>query len=233
MRWLVLLAVCSVAWAQSQKTVLDGVFTTAQVARGEAVYAAKCARCHEGADVDGPPLSGDPFIERWREDNLASLFQFLKTRMPQDAPGSLDDKTYTDLITRLLEGSRYPAGSTELTVPALESTLLVGHDGPKPLSTNTMVLAVGCLTQGTGDTWTLTNAAPLARTHVGDETTPDEMKRSAARSLGTAAYRLNNAPAPEGKKGHKIQVKGVLGRQANTDRINVLSLESLAPTCAP
>jgi len=31
--------------------------------------------------------------------------------------------------------------------------------------------------------------------------------------------------------GHKVQVKGVLTRQNTLERINVMSLDSLAPTC--
>jgi mono/diheme cytochrome c family protein len=231
-QWWLFLAVAAIASAQS-KTVLDGVFTAAQVARGEGVYAAKCAHCHEGADVDGPNLTGDPFVDRWREDNLSTLFQFLKTRMPQDAPGSLDDKTYVDLVARLLEASHYPTGNTELTQAALDTTLLVGHDGPKPLPPSAMVVAVGCLAAGPDNTWMVTNTAKLSRTQNGDETSPDETKRSAAKALGTGSYRLNNAETPESKKGHKVQVKGVLNQQGNVERINVLSLESLAPTCAP
>ena len=228
---LLLIALNAPIWAQTN--VLSGVFTPPQAGRGEATFAAKCARCHEGADVDGPPLTGDPFVERWREGNLASLFQFLKTRMPQDAPGSLDDAAYTDLVARILHANQYPPGNAELKTEALGSIQLVGHDGPKPLGTNTTVLAVGCVTAGANNTWMLTNAADLARTHVGDETSPEEMKRSAAKALGSGSYRLQNAPSPDAKKGHKVQVKGVLVRQANNDRINVLSFETLAPACAP
>lgn len=233
LRFLMVLFLAGLAPAQSPRTVLDGVFTAAQAARGEGVFAEKCARCHEGADVDGPPLTGDPFVDRWRDDSLAGLFQFLKTRMPQDAPGTLDEKTYVDLLTRILASNRYPAGSKELTADALESTLLVGHDGPRPLPTNAMVIAVGCLSMGPGDAWMLANAAALARTQTGDQTSPEELKRSEAKALGSASYRLNNTPAPESKKGHKVQVKGVLGRQPNGDRINVLLLDSLAPSCTP
>lgn len=233
LRYLVVLLSTGVAFAQTSRTVLDGVFSAEQAARGEKVFAEKCARCHEGADVDGPPLTGDPFVERWRDDSLAGLFRFLKTRMPQDAAGTLDEKTYVDLLARILSANRYPAGNTELAAGAMETTLMVGHDGPKPLPTNAMVITVGCLATGPGDVWMLASAAPLSRTQTGDETSPEELKRSAAKALGSASFRLNNAPAPEGKKGHKVQVKGVLVRQSAGDRINVLLLDSLAPTCAP
>ena len=224
-RCWILIALCAAAFGQ-QKTVLNGVFTKAQAGRGESVYAEKCARCHEGADVDGPPLTGDPFVDRWREDSLTTLFEFLKVRMPQNAPGSLDEKTYVDLVARLLDANHYPAGNTELTKDSLDSILLVGADGPKPLPASAMVVAVGCLSSD-GNSWNVTNAAALGRTQNGDETSPEEMKRSSAKKLGTGSYKLNNAPSPESKKGHKVQIKGVLGRQG----INVMSLESLGASC--
>src|SRR5436853_2791474 len=87
----------------ADRNILNGVFTDAQAARGDAVFAEKCARCHEGADVDGPPLTGDPFIDRWREDSLEPLYIFIKTKMPQNAPGSLDAATALDVVAFLLK----------------------------------------------------------------------------------------------------------------------------------
>src|SRR5690242_6722513 len=78
------------------RTVLDGVYSDAQAKRGDAEYGMNCAKCHEGADVDGPPLTGDPFIDRWREDSLASLFTFIRTQMPRDTPGKLSEPVYRD-----------------------------------------------------------------------------------------------------------------------------------------
>ncbi len=92
------------------RTVLDGVFTTAQAERGAGLYVTQCAACHEGADVDGPPLTGAPFVDRWREDTLASLFDFIKTEMPQQAPGSLSERQYLDIIAHLLHENDYPPG---------------------------------------------------------------------------------------------------------------------------
>src|SRR5271169_2086912 len=89
----------ALAQAAKTRTVLDGVYSDAQAARGAALFGAKCAGCHEGADVDGPPLELDPFVERWREDSLQPLFTFLKTKMPQDAPGSLTEANYLDLLS--------------------------------------------------------------------------------------------------------------------------------------
>src|SRR6266699_1645318 len=112
---VVVLLTVTVLGAQKTKTVRDGVYTLAQATRGEQVFGMNCARCHQGADVDGPPLTGDPFIDRWREDNLVSLFTFIQTRMPQDSPGNLKEGAYLDVLAYLLQANNYAAGSVELT----------------------------------------------------------------------------------------------------------------------
>jgi S-disulfanyl-L-cysteine oxidoreductase SoxD len=226
------------AQAPAAKTVRDGVYSGAQAARGESAFGMNCAKCHEGADVDGPPLTGDPFIDRWREDNLVSLFTFIRTKMPQDAPGKLTESAYLDILAYLLQRNGNPAGPAELSSASLASTLLVGPDGPKPLPTNALVRVVGCLTPGTGNTWTVARAADAERTREGDQTTPDELKSAAAKPLGTRTFRLQNLAElqppvdPGGWKGHKVQAKGVLIRQTNNDRINVISLMTVASDCS-
>jgi mono/diheme cytochrome c family protein len=235
MRRFFLLVLAPLAAFAAGRTVLDGVYTDAQAARGEAVYAEKCARCHEGADVDGPPLTGTPFLDRWREDSLENLYTFVKTKMPQSAPGSLDAAAYADLVAVLLKHNDYPAGTKDLAAADMSAIDLVGHDGPKPLPANATVLVVGCMTAGANELWTLANAAKPLRTRTADETSPEELKASAQRALGTGTYRLGNLTPfqPGSLKGQKVQVKGVLGRQGNAERINVLKLDSVGDSCAP
>jgi mono/diheme cytochrome c family protein len=219
------------------RTVLDGVYTAAQAMRGEAAYGMSCAMCHEGADVDGPPLTGDPFIDRWREDKLDSLFTFIRTKMPRDAQGSLAENTYLDILAHLLEANNYPAGSKELTADTVKTTLLVGPDGPKPLPTNASIQAVGCMTAAAGNTWTLTSASDAARTRTETETSPEDLKAARSQPLGTATFHLQNLDfkpgfSPDSLKGHKVLAKGILVRQAGGDRINITALGDVAPACA-
>ncbi|HEY7391486.1 MAG TPA: cytochrome c [Bryobacteraceae bacterium] len=227
------LLICAAAPAA---TVLDGVYTGAQAARGAAAYQARCASCHDGADVDGPPLTGDPFIDRWREDSLGSLYDFIKTSMPQDAPGKLDEAAYRDVLAYLLQANRYPSGSQELTAESLRHTDLIGHDGPQPLPTNAIARTAGCLASGANGAWVLASAAEPRRTRVADHSTPEELASSAAQPLGSQSFRLQDLDELAGfqgdaLKGHKVQVKGVLIRQPGNDRINVASLENLAAMC--
>ncbi len=227
--------------AAGSRTVLDGVYTEAQAARGLAAFRANCLRCHADnlLGQGNAPLTGAIFMERWREDGLDTLFDDMRTRMPNDNPGTLPQNTYLDILTYILKVSTFPAGSAELTVEALPSTQLVGKDGPKPLPSNSLAAAVGCVTPGAGNAWSLTQAAEPARTKDEEVTTPEEKQASAAKALGKNSFRLQTSTRAaldfsfDTYKGQKVLAKGVLIREAGNDRIRVTSMESLSPGCAP
>jgi mono/diheme cytochrome c family protein len=222
------------ALAQVPTTVLDGVYTAAQAERGHAAYETSCVGCHEGLDADGPQLTGTGFLDRWREDKLESLFTFIKTTMPGNLPGSLGERAYADIMAYILQTNSFPAGERELSPDMVGRIQLVGAEGPRPLANLTIVRAVGCLSPEAKNTWALIKAGSLApvRARVVDGTTPEELKGSAAQPLGTLTFPLLSV-TQQGTSyaGHKVQVKGVLTRQNTVDRINVMSLESVAPTC--
>jgi mono/diheme cytochrome c family protein len=222
------------ALAQAPTTVLDGVYTPAQAARGEAAYSTYCSGCHEGQDADGPELMGKAFLDRWREDKLEALFTFVKTRMPGNLPGGLDERAYTDIMAYILQTNGLPAGKRELSPDMVGSILLVGAEGPRPLPNLTIIRAVGCLSPEANNTWALVKAGSLApvRSRIVDGTTPEELKGSAAQPLGTQTFPLLSVTQQGASyAGHKVQVKGVLTRQNRVERINVMSLESVATTC--
>jgi mono/diheme cytochrome c family protein len=222
------------ALAQTPATVLDGVYTATQAARGEAVYSTQCSGCHEGQDADGPDLTGKLFFDQWREEKLEPLFTFIKTRMPGNRPGSLDDRAYADVLAYILQAHGLPAGTRELSADMVGRIQLVGPDGPRPLSNLTIVRAVGCLNPAANNTWALANAGSPrpVRARIVDGTTPEELSVSAAQSLGTQTFPLMSVPPQVAAyAGHKVQVKGVLTRQNTIERINVMSLDSVASTC--
>jgi mono/diheme cytochrome c family protein len=220
--------------AQAPSTVLDGVYTTEQAERGHVAYERYCIQCHEGLEADGPDLTNKAFLDRWREDKLEPLFTFIKTTMPGNTPGSLDERVYADIVAFILEAHDLPAGKRELTPEMVGSVQLVGADGPRPLANLTIVRAVGCLSAAGGDTWALVSASnprPV-RARIVDGTTPEELKASAAQALGTQTFPLLSVtPQRASLAGHKVQVKGVLTRQKTVERINVMSLDSVGPAC--
>ena len=100
-------------------SVLDGVFTDAQVARGKTVFDANCVSCHGNALEGGesaPALVGSGFIANWNGSTVGDLVDRTRRSMPDGAPGSLTRPQYTDVITYILSANRYPTGKTELPV---------------------------------------------------------------------------------------------------------------------
>jgi len=103
--------------AQQSRTVWDGIYTEEQAARGEVLYADRCARCH-GDTLAGmeaaPALTGTAFYSNWEGEGLDALFERMRSSMPQDKPGSLSRAQNADLLAHILHAGSYPAGMTAL-----------------------------------------------------------------------------------------------------------------------
>jgi hypothetical protein len=222
------------------KTVLDGVYSEAQTLRGQTSYTAMCSGCHGKAleGVSAPELTGNRFIERWREGALDGMYNFIRQRMPLGRPANLariPDNEYLDILIYILKMNGYPAGERELTPEMLSDILFVGKTGPRPVPDGALIITVGCLSQNENGGWMLLTATEPARTRS-ENSTPEEVKTSAKRSLGMLTFRLAELDAvpdfaPDAHKGHKMQAKGYLVRQPNAERISLSSMEMVDAVC--
>jgi cytochrome c len=123
MRLLVALVIAcfAVLAAAQDRTIWDGVYTTGQAERGKAAYALHCQLCH-GDELNGGSDGCDPapalrragFAEN-RKD-LNNLYDYVKSYMPRDEPGSLEGRTVIDVIAFLLQQNSIPPGTEELPV---------------------------------------------------------------------------------------------------------------------
>ena len=95
--------------APTVRAVTGGVYTRRQALRGERSFERICAACHRTRE-----FSGSAFQRVWGGRSVGDLFQLLVETMPPDAPGSLDPREYTDVVTYLLQLNGYPAGEEEL-----------------------------------------------------------------------------------------------------------------------
>lgn len=91
-------------------------FTRDQASRGQDIYRQACASCH-GQSLEGasgvPPLAGNMTPATYHEGSIQQLYTQLK-RMPANAPGSLNEQQYVDVLSFLLERNGHPAGASEL-----------------------------------------------------------------------------------------------------------------------
>lgn len=93
------------------------LYTAAQAEAGKTIFEGLCAKCHlpdlSGKD-DAPPLSGKYFASSWGGHKVSELFDFVKSNMPFDAPGTLDEQTYLNAVAYILSRNGVPAGETPL-----------------------------------------------------------------------------------------------------------------------
>jgi mono/diheme cytochrome c family protein len=220
------------------KSVWDGVYAAAQAERGKATFATTCSGCH-GPDLGGatgPDLVGTRFMNKWDFQTANQLFSEIKTRMPRNNPGTLTDDTYLDLVTFIFQANGFPAGTGELTT---EPKTLLGirilkqaGAAAAELPTGAMAQLVGCLAPAAGNTWMITNASAPVRTDNPDASKGDQRKAVEAVALGNLSFQLVNVFTPlDEHKGHKMEVKGFLIRNADGDRVNVAAIEMIGAGC--
>jgi mono/diheme cytochrome c family protein len=101
----------------NEKKVWDGVYTSAQAARGKPPFERSCGRCHNNelaGSQRGPALKGTVFWSKWENDNLASLFMKIRDTMPQDGPSLVNDEQKADILAYIMSVTGMPAGNVEL-----------------------------------------------------------------------------------------------------------------------
>ncbi len=252
-KWYVLIATSflsilltgALASAQTSqvKTVWSGVYSAEQAARGKLEYAARCSRCH-GASLEGTQnngLVGKDFMERWREDNVGSLFEFVTNGMPPAQRGGgrplIPVPEYLDILSFVFSQNDFPAGPKPLTTDGLDDIMIQYKDGPHPVPNGALVWIAGCMT-GSGNSWTITGANDPLRTRSSDTKNYDEFHAAETQATGAQSYRLanigfvGNGFKPEEHSGEKLLVKGTLVRQMDSSmRINVVAVRKVADTC--
>ncbi len=225
--------------APDHKTVWNGVYTAEEATRGQAAFVQSCSACH-GASGDyrqmGPAFQGTAFMERWREFNVGALFNLIRDTMPRDNPGSLDDRVYLDIIARMLQVNGFPAGMEQLTAEGVRKIQIEEKDGPKRVPNGSIVQLVGCLAQDAQNNWIITKGSEPARTERNQGSTDEELQQAKMKPLGDQTFQtldINSLAGfePDAHKGHKIQIKGYLRRLPDRQRIDLTSMEMIAPAC--
>jgi mono/diheme cytochrome c family protein len=114
-----ILALAAEPPAASAAVSTAGWFTRDQSGRGRTKYRTQCAACHADnmAGIGpAPPLAGDAFLAKWSTSTVFDLFERVRTTMPQNAPHSLDDAEYADIIAFILRANNFLIGNAELPV---------------------------------------------------------------------------------------------------------------------
>jgi mono/diheme cytochrome c family protein len=121
--------------AQATRTLQDGVFSDAQATRGQALYTQRCAGCH-GPDLSGgaqaPPLQGQAFRFKWRQEPLSALFIKIRYTMPPNADDAakLTAEQGADLVAHMVKSNGFPAGKADFAAADAPTSSVVWPPAP-------------------------------------------------------------------------------------------------------
>src|SRR5215468_2470972 len=221
----------------ARKGIWDGVFTKAQSERGKAALLQNgCNGCH-GAELAGdraPALKGDRFLTEWENGSVSRLFVKIRETMPPLNAQQVPPEDKLDIVAYLLEVNGFPAGSTVLGMDEIENIQILKQDaaaaGPANFS---LARAIGCLTRGPDKNWICT-AVTVPTATKEESPTPATLVEARAEPLGSRTLELISvSPAfnPESQLSHKVEVRGLLYRDAAHTELNLTSLDTLDSTC--
>jgi mono/diheme cytochrome c family protein len=96
-----------------------GMYTEAQALRGKLLYATYCASCHSpdmSGGIEGPPLAGAAFRQKWNGSSMADVLKRIEM-MPISftTPGNLPPEQSVDVLAFIIFKNDFPAGSAELS----------------------------------------------------------------------------------------------------------------------
>ena len=177
-------------------------------------------------------LRDDAFLRDWGAGHLDHLYDRMKTLMPQNAPASLKDEEYLNVLAYILQVNEFPAGSKALTADELGQIRVYGKGGPSFVPDFALVGVVACLTQAPDNTWVLVSGSMPVMTGNPSASTGDELQKAIAMPLATETYQVVDAvPAPDASsKDHKVEAKGFLMTKPQRG-ISITSLQTVAATC--
>ena len=213
------------------RTVWDGAFTAEQAERGKTQYATSCARCH-GGNLEGGmgrSLVGDGFWNKWREQSVGDLLEYVSKNMPmgQTSTVTLSPPVYADIVAYVLRSNDLPAGQAELsTTSGTDARIVPKGGGTGELPSSTLARVVGCLGPQAADrSW------PLAKASKPERVKSIEAIPSSTDG-GDRQYVLKFVLQPIAPLvGQKVAVVGILIGDGGSDGLNVSTVSAVGGTC--
>ncbi len=86
------------------------IFTTGQSERGRLAFDDVCSACHTTNE-----FRGRSFQSNWGRRTVYSFFRTVRSTMPDDNPGGLEEARYLDIVAYILSINGHVAGAAELT----------------------------------------------------------------------------------------------------------------------
>ncbi len=87
-----------------------GIFTADQSERGRVTFDEVCSECHTTNE-----FRGRSFQSNWGRRTVYSFFRTVRSTMPDDNPGGLEEQVYLDVAAYILSINGHDPGAAELT----------------------------------------------------------------------------------------------------------------------
>lgn len=87
-----------------------GIFTDSQAQRGRTTFDEVCSECHTTSE-----FRGRTFQRSWGRRTVYSFFRTVRSTMPDDNPGGLEEQVYLDVVAYILSMNGHDGGSAELS----------------------------------------------------------------------------------------------------------------------
>jgi len=136
MRAATCLLVCAmlpatVAMAQQDSAATrgpKGAYSDSQATRGKDVYHDQCSACHLPKDH-----ANADFRQNWNGRTVKVLYDYIRSTMPDDAPGELTEQQYLDATAYILKLNGMPAGEVALTADTtFQKSFILELKAPTP-----------------------------------------------------------------------------------------------------
>ncbi|MDE2875523.1 MAG: cytochrome c [Gemmatimonadota bacterium] len=104
-----------------------GIFTASQADRGRTAFDEVCSDCHTTSE-----FRGRTFQSNWGRRTVYSFFRTIRSTMPDDNPGGLEEETYLDVVTYILRINGHAAGTSEMTAESPMRQVRMAPPTPNP-----------------------------------------------------------------------------------------------------
>ena len=111
----------------STATPVPGIFTETQADRGRTAFDEVCADCHTTSE-----FRGRTFQSNWGRRTVYSFFRTIRSTMPDDNPGGLEEQTYLDVVSYILRINGHVAGASEMTAESPMRQVRMAPTDPNP-----------------------------------------------------------------------------------------------------
>lgn len=113
--------------SEDPATPAAGIFTDAQASRGRTMFNEVCSECHTTSE-----FRGRAFQSNWGRRTVYSFYRTIRSTMPDDNPGGLEEQVYLDVSAYILSLNGHDGGSSELSADSPMREVRIAPPEPQP-----------------------------------------------------------------------------------------------------